>query len=343
MLKDAPYAYAKACGIIGKSFVGRRIASLAGLHSLIELDRLLFPGLHRELPGRELLADMEHRIIERAVNHILAILDSYTQPPELLVRMLKVFEYSDLKACFQNIAAGKKELPKVCSIGHFQTVNFDAFPDIKAMLRGSEYDFLLADKTLLQPGNIDIAKIETQLDVHYYNRLAECIPHLPSEERQTAQKILADEISLRNCVWALRLRTYYQKDPAQTRKYLMDIKLRGNSRKDSSLADEAFESLELPLDTRSSWRGWRWEKFLNPENAALGWTADPRFFQNAASHYLYRLAMKNFHRLPMEINTAFCFIKLKQFEEDLLTSVAEGLAMGMDSAAVFKLLEVPSC
>ena len=39
-------------------------------------------------------------------------------------------------------------------------------------------------------------------------------------------------------------------------------------------------------------------------------------------------------------DAAACFIKLKQFEEDLLTSVAEGLGLGMSGRDVFSLLEV---
>jgi len=118
----------------------------------------------------------------------------------------------------------------------------------------------------------------------------------------------------------------------------MDIKIRGA--KGPSLAAEAVQSLDFPLDTRSSWRGWKWEKLLNREQASSHWTADPRHFQNAASGYMYKLAMRSFHRSPMSVSAVFCFIKIKQFEEDLLTSIAEGLALGLDSANVFRLLEV---
>jgi vacuolar-type H+-ATPase subunit C/Vma6 len=47
-----------------------------------------------------------------------------------------------------------------------------------------------------------------------------------------------------------------------------------------------------------------------------------------------------FRRRPFSIDTAFCFIKLKQFEEDVLTSVAEGLGMGMSGEDIFAVLEV---
>jgi vacuolar-type H+-ATPase subunit C/Vma6 len=79
---------------------------------------------------------------------------------------------------------------------------------------------------------------------------------------------------------------------------------------------------------------------LNPEIPGRSWTADPRYFQNAAGDYLYKLALRAFRRRPFSLDTAFCFIRIKQYEEDLLTSVAEGLGLGMSGQDVFALLEV---
>ena len=339
MPEISPYAYAKACGIIGKSFLGKRISSLTGLSSLNELDRMIFPDHHSELPGRELLVDLERRIIARTVRQVLAIAGSYADPPELIVRMLRAYEYSDLKTCIQYIAAGKKNLPVLCDIGRFRTIRFEEFPDIGAMLNGTELKPLLFESLkTIRAGSTDITSIETKLDSIYYSGLVESLSLFNAEDRLITQRILADEISLRNCGWALRLRVYYQKRIDDTIKYLMDIKLNEES---GSLAKEAMKSLDFPLDSRDSWKGWRWEKLLN-EDTKTNWTADPRHFQNAASQYLYRLAKRGFRCSPLSASAIFCYIKLKQFEENILTSIAEGLALGIDSTGVFNLLEVAS-
>jgi hypothetical protein len=354
---ERAYAYTKACGIIGKSFVGKRVSALAGLKSLNELDRLVFPELRRELPGQELLVDLEGRIVKRAVKHILAVIRSYAKPPELLVRQLRSYEYGDLKTCLHYLAGGVKTLPGISDIGRFGTVRFAAFPDIAAMLLDTEFEHILGeDLKAIQSGHFDLTAIETELDRRYYLGLKESLRHLSVEDRAIAERILAEEISLRNCVWALRLRTYFKKNAAETQKHLMDITMRAGldetsggirarrrnmpGAKEIALAAEAVESLELPLDLRSPWRGWRWERFLNPEKPGELWTADPRYFQNAASEYLYRLALHCFHNTPFAVSTVFCYVKLKQFEEDLLTSVAEGLGLGMPGRDVFELLEV---
>jgi hypothetical protein len=352
---ERAYAYTKACGIIGKSFVGRRISALAGVRALNELDRLIFPETGKELPGRELLVDLESRIAGRAVRHILEIINSFSRAPKLLIRQLRSYEFSDLKTCLNYLSGGTGSLPPFADIGRYRTVRFEAFPDLAAMLADTEFEFILSkDIKAIQGGNFDVMALETELDLRYYLGLKDALYQLSAEDRHFAERILAEEISLRNCVWALRLRTYYGKNAAEAVKHLMNLRMRAGGEipgdihehrknaglKEISLSAEAEESLDLPLDSRAAWRGWRWEKFLNPEKPGGHWNADPRFFQNAAAEYLYQLSLHCFHRMPFAISTSFCYIKLKQFEEDLLTSVAEGLGLGMASRDVFELLEV---
>jgi hypothetical protein len=52
------------------------------------------------------------------------------------------------------------------------------------------------------------------------------------------------------------------------------------------------------------------------------------------------MARKAFRSNPSSLDTIFCFIKIKQFEEDVLTSSAEGLGLGMASREVFGMLGV---
>jgi len=356
---ERAYAYAKACGIIGKSFVGKRISALGRLNALNEFGRLVFPDATYELPGRELLIDLERRLLQRTTRHITAVINSYSNPPELLVRQLRSCEYADLKTCLHHITADKPIPASLCDIGEYGTVRFNAYPDLKAMIGGTEFEFILSKN--LKAADFEMTSLEAELDLQYYTLLLKSLQSLPAEDRLLAQRILAEEISLRNCAWALRLRTYFEKTTGETEKYLMnlvipecppaeipgDIPPRFSSKTGAdsgkmSLAREAFDSLYFPLDARIAWRGWRWESLLNPEEGREVWSVDPRFFQNAASRYIYRLSLRCFRRMPFSINAEFCYIKLKQFEEDLLTSVAEGLGLGMGGSDVFNLLEVPA-
>ncbi|MDR1638004.1 MAG: V-type ATPase subunit [Treponema sp.] len=340
---ERAYAYAKACGIVGKSFVGKRIPALGSAGRLAALDRLVFPKGGRELPERELLHDLERRITGRAVSQIMSIVSSFSNPPEFLTLLARGREYGDLKSSLNALVSGESSFRDWTDIGALGTVHFAAFPDLPAMLKGTEFGFLLDKEMNLVRGG-DAVAAQTALDKHYYLSLWKALKKLPKRDRASSEKILSEEISLRNAVWVLRLRTYYGMNAEDAACHLMDIKGRQGGRSApssaNSLAADAMAALDLPLDTRSAWSDWKRERFLNPERPGEPWRANPRYFQNAAGAYLYRLAFRSFRLKPFSLDVVFCFIRLKQFEEDLLTSVAEGLGLGMSSQDVFALLEV---
>ncbi|MCL2267038.1 MAG: hypothetical protein FWC17_04650, partial [Treponema sp.] len=82
MQSDCGYAYAKAGGIIGKSFLGKRITLLSGLRTLGDLDDLIFSGkgggTRSAEQGKQLLAELERKITERALSRILSVVKSFS-------------------------------------------------------------------------------------------------------------------------------------------------------------------------------------------------------------------------------------------------------------------------
>ena len=347
---ERAYAYAKACGIIGKSFIGKGIRRLHNLQSLSELDRAVFPDSPRDLPEKELLPDLEKRITGRAVDSIISIMGCFPAPPRFLALVVRGYEYSDLLAVLLASQERESNAPAYTDIGRFQTVRFEKWPDIPAMIGGTEYSFLL-DKNI--SGGLGNISLQTTMDRHYYTALWDALSYLPGKGREIAGKILADEISIKNATWALRLRSYYGMNGDEVKLHLVDIPLKGRKRLRSNpatanlatanLANDAIRCLDFPLDNHDSWSSWRWKALLNPDERDGGpWRANPRFFQNAASRYLFRQAKHYFHLNPFSLDSIYCFIKMKQFEEDVLTSNAEGLGMGMSGRDVASLLGVES-
>ena len=335
---ERSYAYAKACGIIGKSFIGKRIRRLEQVSRLSELDRMIFPDSSKNLPEKELLVDLEDRIIERSVDSIISIVNCFSNPPDFFTLLLRSYEYADIKGVIFSLQMKEKRPPVHTDLGRFQTIRFDAWPDLEAMVRGTEFAFLLEIDNILQEGNEDLA-LQSTLDRKYYDALWKSLLALPKRDRQITEKILSDEISLKDSCLALRLRTFYGMSPDEIKSHLIYIPLRAKNR---SLADEAIRCLDFPLDDYSAWSSWRWRDFLNPDSGPRQWKADPRHFQNAASRYLYGIAKRHFHLHPFSLDSIFCFIKLKQFEEDVLTSSVEGLNISMSSRDIFSMLGVDS-
>jgi vacuolar-type H+-ATPase subunit C/Vma6 len=300
----------------------------------------MFPQSYRDLPERELLGDLERRIINHSVSQITDIINGYKKPPEFLIRLLRSYEYGDLKNALAALAGKEPRVPAYTDLGRFRTVHFEAYPDLSRMLGGTEFAFLLAEPFT---GRGEDIQTQTKLDQLYYGALWDSLFKLPKQERSGIELILAEEIALRNVSWALRLRTYYQMGEAEIRDKLVFLqypKAPSRALRPATLADEALAVIDLPLDTYSAWQSWKRAGFLNPEQPGAPWHVDPRYFQNAAAEHLYTLALHHFHRHPFAIDIAACFIKLKQFEDDLLTGVAEGLSLGIPIKDVFTLLDV---
>ena len=338
---ERAYAYAKACGIIGKSFIDKRARALSKENRVSGLDRLIFPDSSRNLPEKELVRDFEKRINKRYLDAMLAIVNSFKKPPDFLSLLIRSWEYEDLKNAI-NIFANynshqhhNQEIEKIdfSDLGRFGTIDFSAWPDIKKMLKNTKFEYLLK---ILEKSNF---QIQEELDKHYYNSLWQALLKLAKKDRKVSVKILSEEIALRNCVAALRLRTYYQLGRQEIRSHFIDIN-----------AQDAIASLVFPLNDRERWTGWKREGFLNPMqgyNALSGrqepesnmpWSADPRYFQNKAALYIYKMARKAFHFCLSSLDQIFCFYKIKQFEEELILSHVEGVSTGLSPEEVISFM-----
>ncbi|MDR2193428.1 MAG: V-type ATPase subunit [Treponema sp.] len=339
MSGERAYIYAKACGIIGKSFIGKRINSLWNVNRLTELDRLVFPERSGELPERELLPDLEKRITARSIAQIGTIIRCFRNPPELLTLMLQSYEYENLKNTLASLANNEAKPPRITDIGTFRTINFEAYPDIEGMLKNTKFEFLLNELKKSPEMIRDTIALQTKLDIHYYTRLYTALERLPRVDRVGIEKIIDDEIRLRNVSWTLRIRTYYNMSVERIKTMLITI----DGKKD--FTGDALASCAFSLDTRSDWSRWKWAKFVNNEKPTPNssyWSLDPRYFQNKVSLYLYKCTYERFHSKPFSLVPAFCFIRLKQSEEDLLTSVAEGFGFGLPCRETLGLLGVAS-
>ncbi|MDR2481918.1 MAG: V-type ATPase subunit [Spirochaetaceae bacterium] len=321
---ERSFIYAKACGIIARSFVETRLSRLSAIQSLDEFNALVF---HNDVDLKNAkVADIEQKVTSQTLKTLLSIINSFPKPPEFIIRLIKNYEYADLKSALAAIRRGDEKMPAHNSLGRFGSVRFSAYPNLNLMVKGTEYVFLL--KT-----NIDAAEdVHAALDKHYYVLLLSALKQLPKKSVPVFRFILGEEIALMNSSWALRLRAYYNLSAEAVSERLIDEELDGKS-----LARDARACLSFALNHRPEWVSWRRARFLNPEMPKVYWKCDPVYFQNAAAVYLYQLARKNFRRHPFSLDTAACFVRLKQFEEQALNSVAEGISLGVPAAEALKI------
>jgi hypothetical protein len=181
------------------------------------------------------------------------------------------------------------------------------------------------EKNVPSSETLDIAEITRQNNV-YYTVLWHELEKVPFSDRKLITRIIADEIRLKNAVWALRLRVYYNMPSETIKSFLTAIKPGANR---LPLHSDALKSLERDIEEESQWHNWRFWKYANKPVAGQFWKIDPRHFQNQASLYLYHRARKSLRKSPFTLDTACCFIKLKQFEKEIRTSVAEAVRLGL--------------
>ncbi len=317
---EIAFAWAKASGIVGKTFLGPRGATLLSVSRLSELDRLLFPDSPADLPERELSVVLERRIAERAVSRTLRIVSAFSSPPSAVKRLVSAFEYEAFSRLLAASVSGERNPPLVPDLGPYRTLRSEAYPDLAGMTEGTE--FAWAAEAIA--GGTTLLDVETELDRRYYAALWNDVAALPSGESQAFQRLLAEEISLKNIVCALRLRVYYGMVGDELRRRLIDVPAYGGS-----LADEALATESYALDRFEDWKKWKRRYLLGDAAVGDSWGIDPRIVQNAAAGRLYRLARSLFRANPCSLGAIACFARLVLFEEDLLTSVAEGLALGI--------------
>jgi hypothetical protein len=266
---EISYAYAKACGILGKSFVGKRLKLLTNVSRLADIERLVFTSEQKNISDKELVVDMEERIEERSLALLQQIIQSFRQPGDFLSLLCRWTEF-----------------------------------------KNKEND--------------------------YYNLLWPALMHLPKKDRIYTEKILCEEIALHNAVWAMRLRAYYKMNVddisgklivpnAENREMFRDL--------DKKWLSAAKMALELPEDDMNAWKIWPYYKLLNKNAPEEGheWQPDPRYVQNAVARKLFHEAYSGFRRSPFSLDMVYCFSKILQFEEDMLTGLCGALGLGMSA------------
>lgn len=323
------FVYAKASGVLAKSFVGPRAASLFAVNSLHELWSLVFQTEVPVIPEMLLAEKIEQEAEAAFLNDYISLLNNYSRPQSLLVNLLRFYDYDNLKdigasLCTANLTGEIPVLPHLAKIGQYSMLNYEAWPDLKLITSGSTVEWY---------NNIpDFSKqqeLDTKLDLQHIRELWDSALHLKGGARQPVLDLLQEEIVMHNIVWALRLRVYYDMDAEEIYPSFVTVKPLENLReiKKDPLAGPAVKILSLPTDSYAEWSTWKYASLLNPNEEGVVWNVDPRWIQQAAKVAIQKKALRQFHRYPFTPHVLFCWFKIKQYELDCIRTVAEGLRL----------------
>lgn len=315
------YVYAKACGIVSKSFVGKKSGRLFSVKTLGELWTLLFEEELPMVPEGLLAYEIERKARGEFISSFISLLSAFDKPEPVCLALLDYFNFENYKILVHALDEKQKDVPFFNNLGDYSTLNLAKWPSFTEMVRGTFF----AGFGLSLPEKPD-ASWENMLDKLFYRNLWDSVNKIPSGQRDFAIHIIKNQIEIENISWALRLRVYFDMKREDIIPMLVFEDAENPSSKDV-LGGTAVEALELPLDNIEAWKSWKFFKFLNPWSDSSLWSVDPRYFEQAGFTWLGQQSLKNFHRNPFSVNTLLCFFKIKQSEVSLIRTAAEGIRL----------------
>ena len=317
------YIFAKANGILGKSFTGKRAQKLFAAKSLGELWTLLFRSQPPMVPEVMLSQQIEEKAFSDFTNQFVQFISLYDNPEEVLKDQLLMYEGENLKELGAALCKGESKCPAIISLKKYSLLNYDAWPDIKKITKGSPFSWYNKVPGIHEQQELDF-KIDIQICRHLWNAAA----RLKGEAGEALLKLYRQEFIIKNIVWVLRLRLYYKMDSEDIIKNLIYVTDKpGHS---DPVAAPALKILDWPLDEYEVWSNWRYASLVNPYEPGQVWQIDPIWIEKRNRVEINRKAAKLFHQFPGEAASLIGWYKMKEFELSCIRTAVECIRLNVN-------------
>ncbi|MCR4580274.1 MAG: V-type ATPase subunit [Treponema sp.] len=318
------YIFAKASGILGKSFVGDRAEILFNQKNLQDLWSLLFRSHPPMVPEVLLARQIEVDSLDQFIKQYAELVYAYDNPDPILMDQLYIYEAENLKELGAALCKGEKECPSIRNLGKYSLLNYSAWPDIKAITKGSIFSWYNH-----VPGVHEQQEMELKVDMQVIRHLWNSVEKEKGSDYLALMKIYKNEYVIKNVVWALRLKLYYEMSDEQILEKLIYV-TDGPSKKDP-LAGPAIHALELPLDDYNAWAASKFCNYINPHTEGLVWTVNPSWIEKISRIQVNKLAWNTFHMYPLSVCSLISWYKIKHFELNCIRTAVESLRLNIGS------------
>ena len=247
------FVYAKASGMLKKSFVGPRTEKIFEQQKLSELWTLLFEDEVPLIPEVLLAKEIENKAENQFIKDFCKLLNCYSKPDKVSLFLLKSFDYGNLREIVFALSNGETKLPKLVDIGKYSELKIKNWPDLEKITEKSDFNWY---KTV--PSIDEQRFFDHKLDLQYIKALWENTKKLPQSEREPIESFIQEKINLDNCIWALRLKKYYEMSKEEI---IQNLFFQGeNPSEKDILCGEAIKILDYDLDSYDSWKNWKYKK-----------------------------------------------------------------------------------
>lgn len=357
------YVYAKTSGMLKKTFAGDGAVALFGVDHLHDLWPLIFGADTPcpQLPGSLLANRIEYNAVKKFVKQYIHLLEAYDKPNPFLIELLRRYEITNLKVLAAANTEHEAKRPRIINIAQYKLLNYDAWPNLDAVIKGSVFDWYHDATSILERQTLDY-----HLDLQEIKTLWSLLDTVRDEGQQVLRDYFITSYSMRNMVWALRLKVFYDASDEFVRDNLFYV---GDEAHEADpICRWAFDALKRDIHNKSDWESWRFAAYLNETNDsldssshkiqngrvrrgvddsltsgeadALGWTIDPVLIEENLRYIEAQKVRKLFHKYPASTVTLAMFYKIKQQELDCIRAATEKIRLHTDMTTAMHLAGV---
>ena len=317
------YIFAKANGILGKSLTGDRAKKLFTVKGLGELWTLLFRTQPPMVPEVMLSQQIEEKVFSDFISTYVKFINLYDNPQKVLVDQLLVYEAENLKEIGAALCKGETKCPQLVDLKNLSSLKYKAWPDIQKITRGT--DFSWYNKV---PGIHEQQDLDFKIDIQIYRNLWESAQKETGEAGEALLDLYRQQFIIKNIVWVLRLRLFYNMKPEDIVKKL--IYVTDKPGRSDPVAAPAIKILDWPLDEYEVWSNWRYSELVNPHEDGQVWQIDPVWIERRNRLEIYRKANNLFHQFPSEPASLIGWYKMKKFELSCIRTAVESIRLNVN-------------
>lgn len=323
------YVYAKASGMLSKSFTGSRTVNLFSAKSLQELWNLIFTDEVPAVPQTLLAQEIEKKASQKFIDEYSNLVKAYSKPDQILLDLLQWFDYENIKNAAGKLAAQNSSEEDFQKIKPFNILKYEKWPDIAKMTEGTELSWFDRIPSL-EEENIFANKVDTQ----FIKKIWTSVQKLPSSERQVAENIIAKRYSFMNITWAMRLKVFYNMDSEKIKEHL--IYLDDAKPSTDKFASEALMILDFKIDSFDDWAKWKYVKLLNGNDDSKFWKLDPSYFETKVQKEFSASMRREFHKNPFTAMVMITWYFIKRDELDNIRKAVESIRLNIDQEQMIR-------
>ena len=132
------YVYAKVSGILANSYSGKNADKLYSAKSLTELYSLLFKTEVPSIPENLLAKKIEEKSVFTFVEQYCQLVECYAHPQKILLTLLRLYDYSNLKMLAGALCMQETKCPEVIDLGKYSLLNYKNWPNLAKITENGE-------------------------------------------------------------------------------------------------------------------------------------------------------------------------------------------------------------